>query len=86
MENLFKKKFSENFLNIPPSFIREILNVADQRNMISFAGGLPNPHCFPTEQLAESARRVLLEKGTEVLQYAGSEETRVFLQTSGRTG
>ena len=41
--------------------------------MISFAGGLPNPHCFPTEQLAESARRVLLEKGTEVLQYAGSQ-------------
>jgi len=73
MENHFKTKFSENFNNIPPSFIREILNVADQRNMISFAGGLPNPHCFPTERLAESAHRVLTERGTEVLQYAGSQ-------------
>jgi 2-aminoadipate transaminase len=73
MENHFKTKFSENFNNIPPSFIREILNVADQHNMISFAGGLPNPHCFPTKRLAESAHRVLSERGTEVLQYAGSQ-------------
>jgi 2-aminoadipate transaminase len=73
MENFMKKKLSENFKNIPPSFIREILNVADQQNMISFAGGLPNPCCFPTEQLAESAMRVLTEQGTTVLQYAGSQ-------------
>jgi 2-aminoadipate transaminase len=73
MENSIKQKFSENFKNIPPSFIREILNVADQQEMISFAGGLPNPCCFPTEQLAESAMRVLTEQGTTVLQYAGSQ-------------
>jgi 2-aminoadipate transaminase len=73
MENFMKKKLSENFKNIPPSFIREILNVADQQHMISFAGGLPNPTCFPVEQLAESAMRVLTEQGTTVLQYAGSQ-------------
>jgi 2-aminoadipate transaminase len=73
MENHFNKKFSTNFKNIPPSFIREILNVADQHHMISFAGGLPNPNCFPVKELAESACRVLTDKGTEVLQYAGSQ-------------
>jgi 2-aminoadipate transaminase len=73
MENSFQKKFSENYKNIPPSFIREILNVADRQNMISFAGGLPNPCCFPTDKLAESAMRVLTEQGTTVLQYAGSQ-------------
>lgn len=66
-------KLSENYKNIPSSFIREILNVADQQNIISFAGGLPNPECFPCQQLAESAQRVLSEKGIEVLQYAGSQ-------------
>jgi 2-aminoadipate transaminase len=73
MKNLFEKKFSENYMNIPPSFIREILTVADQPNMISFAGGLPNPHCFPIQELIESAGQVLTHKGTEVLQYAGSQ-------------
>lgn len=73
MENQFKKKLSENFKNIPPSFVREILDVADQQHIISFAGGLPNPSCFPAEQLAESAREVLLKQGTSVLQYAGSQ-------------
>jgi len=73
MEKSIKQKFSENFKNIPPSFIREILNVADQQHIISFAGGLPNPCCFPSEQLAESAMRVLTEQGTSVLQYAGSQ-------------
>jgi len=73
MKNHFKTKLSENFNNIPPSFIREILDVADQRHMISFAGGLPNLHCFPSLELAESAHRVLSERGTEVLQYAGSQ-------------
>lgn len=73
MENHFKKKLSENYRNIPSSFIREILDVADQRNMISFAGGLPNPHCFPTKELADSAYQVLIGKGVEVLQYAGSQ-------------
>ena len=70
---MYESKFSGNFKNIPPSFIREILSVANQTNIISFAGGLPNPDFFPINQLAESACHVFREKGKSVLQYAGSQ-------------
>jgi len=73
MENLIESKFSGNFRNIPKSFIREILAVADQRQMISFAGGLPNPSLFPNNELAESAGYVLTHQGESLLQYAGSQ-------------
>ena len=73
MENLIESKFSGNFRNIPKSFIREILAVADQRQMISFAGGLPNPSLFPNNELAESANYVLTHQGESLLQYAGSQ-------------
>ena len=73
MENLIESKFSGNFKNIPKSFIREILAVADQRQMISFAGGLPNPTLFPKKELAESAHHVLTHQGESLLQYAGSQ-------------
>lgn len=73
MKNTFEHKFSGNFHQIPKSYIREILNVASADHMISFAGGLPNPEFFPNQQLADSAREVLMNKGQEVLQYAGSQ-------------
>ncbi|MDA3929859.1 MAG: PLP-dependent aminotransferase family protein [Prolixibacteraceae bacterium] len=73
MNSKHATKFSGNFHNIPKSFIREILNLASQKNMISFAGGLPNPSFFPNKILAESANEVLSKKGNEVLQYAGSQ-------------
>lgn len=73
MKRNFNSKLSQNYHNIPRSFVREILNVANQPNMISFAGGLPNPAFFPVEKLEESAQRVLKQHGKAVLQYAGSK-------------
>lgn len=73
MKQKHQQKFSENFNQVPKSFIREILNVAGSGNMISFAGGLPNPHCFPVEELQHSACEVFKHQGKEVLQYAGSQ-------------
>jgi 2-aminoadipate transaminase len=73
MKNQFNTKFSGNFNNIPKSFIREILEVATQNEMISFAGGLPNPAFFPVKELEQSAIEVLRNQGTSVLQYAGSQ-------------
>ncbi len=67
-----EQKFSENFKNIPPSFIRQILSMAGNAKLISFAGGLPNPRFFPSEWIGESARAVMKEKGMEIMQYAGS--------------
>ena len=55
------------------SHIREILKVAADPNMISFAGGLPNPQCFPVQGLADAAAAVLAGAGAQALQYTSSE-------------
>ena len=73
MEEQFpQEKFSEQYRNIPTSFVRSILNAIGQQKMISFAGGLPNPALFPVEALAESTRAVMADSGRTILQYAGS--------------
>lgn len=61
--------FSNGLQNIPESFIREILKVSSQPDMISFAGGLPNPEFFPVEKIAEAADKVLTRDGKAALQY-----------------
>ena len=68
----FEKKLSKNYRNIPPSFVRNILNVAENKQFISFAGGLPNPELFPANEIRESANAVLKESAGKILQYAGS--------------
>jgi 2-aminoadipate transaminase len=58
------------------SAIREILKVTEDPQIISFAGGLPNPSTFPVGDVAESAAKVLRDAGTSVLQYATTEGYR----------
>lgn len=41
--------------------------------MISFAGGLPAPECFPAEEIALAAERVLAREAARVLQYGPTE-------------
>lgn len=55
------------------SDIREILKITQNRDIISFAGGLPAPELFPTESLADLAAVLLRQKGTIALQYSPSE-------------
>ena len=57
----------------PRSFIREILKVTQSPEIISFAGGLPNPTLFPVDELAETAHTVIVEEGKSALQYATTE-------------
>ena len=66
-------QFSERILKTPASFIREILKVIQQDDIISFAGGLPNPVSFPKEALKESMERVIDQYGDEVFQYSSTE-------------
>jgi len=66
-------RFSERMEHIPKSFIREILKITAQPDVISFAGGLPNPLSFPVEQIQQAAMHVLKQDGKNVLQYAPSE-------------
>ena len=65
--------FSDRISDVPRSFIREILKVALDHSIISFAGGLPNRELFPVEELKKAANKVFDIFGNDVLQYANSE-------------
>ena len=56
---MFESFYSERIKNTPSSFIREILKVTQSSDIISFAGGLPNPISFPQEALKVSMNRTL---------------------------
>jgi 2-aminoadipate transaminase len=65
--------FSDRIADVPRSFIRDILKIAVQSDVISFAGGLPNRDLFPIEQLQASTNKVFETVGRQALQYAESE-------------
>jgi DNA-binding transcriptional MocR family regulator len=69
MNNLFADRMARTH----KSFIREILKVTVNPEVISFAGGLPNPDTFPVQQVAQASRKVLSEHGQNVLQYSTTE-------------
>jgi 2-aminoadipate transaminase len=58
---------------VPKSFIREILKVTQDPQVISFAGGLPNPRYFPSGEISRAATEVLGRPGDCGLQYATTE-------------
>jgi 2-aminoadipate transaminase len=65
--------FADRVTDVPRSFLREILKVALEPNMISFAGGLPSRELFPLEALKAATNKVFDTAGADVLQYANSE-------------
>lgn len=65
--------FSDRISDVPKSFIREILKVAVDENVISFAGGLPNRELFPIEDLKNATEAVFQKIGPAALQYSNSE-------------
>lgn len=67
------KLFAHRMEKVPQSFIREILKFTQSKDVISFAGGLPNPAFFPVEDIKKSAVKVLENDGPAVLQYAQTE-------------
>lgn len=78
MENLL----SERIKSTPPSFVRSILKTAADPNVISFAGGLPNPVSFPEAELLISMERITKTYSDKVFQYsitAGLPELRQYI-------
>jgi len=66
-------RFARRMSTVHRSFIREILKAAVDPQIISFAGGLPNPRFFPVREIEEATRAVLAAHGAEALQYATTE-------------
>ena len=66
-------RYANRVRTLRPSCVREIMKAAASRDVISFAGGLPNPRLFPVDAIAEAAARVLKDHGSAALQYSSSE-------------
>src|SRR3954469_9413676 len=67
-------QFANRMHHVRRSYVREILKVTARPEIISFAGGLPNPRCIPVEALARATADVLAgDGGREALQYCTTE-------------
>lgn len=66
-------KFSKRVPNADADAVGDILKVAGDPKVMSFAGGLPAPELFPVEQVRKAADKVFAEKGPAALQYGSSQ-------------
>lgn len=73
MATPWKSRYAQRNQRMGRSMIRELLKIAVDPQIISFAGGLPAPELFPVTQLQEAACRVLSERGAQALQYGQTE-------------
>lgn len=65
--------FSKNANTMKKSVIRELLKLTQQPDIISFAGGLPDPATFPVSDLRAAADRVFAKNAAKALQYGTTE-------------
>lgn len=68
-----EQSFAERIQGITPSFIREILKVTHNKDIISFAGGLPNDALFPLEHLKQASLLAFEQSAEQLLQYSHTE-------------
>jgi 2-aminoadipate transaminase len=71
-----KYNFAQRMSKTPRSFVREILKVTENPEIISFGGGLPNPRSFPVEAISKAVNQLLTENGSDALQYSTTEGYR----------
>lgn len=71
--NPIQWRFSERADQLQSSFIREILKITQQPEIISFAGGLPSPATFPVAEMQQAFDKVLSSHGKVALQYGPTD-------------
>ena len=65
--------FATRTQRMKASEIRELLKLLDQPGILSFAGGIPDPSLFPSEDFAEAMAGIMESGSTMALQYSVSE-------------
>ncbi|AIF69375.1 aminotransferase [Palaeococcus pacificus DY20341] len=65
----YEAYFSEKALGMKASEIRELLKLVESSEIISLAGGLPNPETFPKDLITKLAQKAIEEHGNAALQY-----------------
>lgn len=66
-------QFSEVINELKPSFIREILKLTVKPEIISFAGGLPDPSLFPHQSIKEASNAMFDRNDHGIFQYTTTE-------------
>src|SRR5689334_9550330 len=66
-------KFAQRMERMQRSTIREILKITKRKGIISFAGGLPAPELFPTQEFGRALQEALSQDGASALQYDVTE-------------
>ncbi|MEB3758144.1 MAG: PLP-dependent aminotransferase family protein [Desulfurococcales archaeon] len=77
----YTKLFSSRTKYMKASEIRELLKLAEGKDVISFAGGLPDPQTFPVDEMAEISSYVIEKYGAQALQYAPTAGVTLFRKT-----
>jgi len=72
MKNI-DRLYSDRAGKMRKSVIRELLKVAQDPEIISFAGGLPNPDSFPLKDLEGVIQSVMEKHGKTALQYGTTQ-------------
>jgi 2-aminoadipate transaminase len=72
----FDRLYSDRAAKMRKSEIRELLKVTQDPEIISFAGGLPNPKSFPVRDLEDVVTSVLRNHGGTALQYGTTQGFR----------
>ena len=68
-ENLFSNRANK----MKASVIRELLKLTQKPDIISFAGGLPNPLAFPVDKVEDIISDILKDEPSRALQYGSTE-------------
>ncbi len=71
--------YAERTHGMAASEIRALFSVASRPEVVSLAGGMPFVQALPLEQVAETVKIMLLERGAQALQY-GSGQGDVVLR------
>ncbi|NTV63006.1 MAG: PLP-dependent aminotransferase family protein [Oscillochloris sp.] len=69
----WSERISQGAREMSSSAIRDLLTLTVQPEMISFAGGLPAPELFPSEEIAAACERAIVEEPGSALQYGPTE-------------
>jgi 2-aminoadipate transaminase len=64
---------AERFIGVQSSPVREIFSILSRGDVISFAGGIPDPELFAVEEIRAAFDHVLTHQASKALQYASTE-------------
>lgn len=72
------KNYSIMARRMKKSVIRELLKLTQKPEIISFAGGLPDPEAFPIDWVEEIIHTVIQDHGKQALQYSTTEGEKIL--------